>query len=224
MSIIVCAFPYKVPTIEHNISRYAIVKDYHIVVKNLLTPVVDELQKVFPDNKFAYFSDNSPIPEVKAAALAGIGVVGANGLLITEEFGSWVFIGEIVTDLNILHVKNEIKTCPMCGRCKNLCPSGSICDYGVKRESCLSNVSQKKGTLSEREKELIKDNKIIWGCDICQEVCPLNFDKPYTYIKQFLDDVVPEIKFGDYEVLTDRAFNWRPQEVIERNLKLNLHV
>lgn len=222
MSIIVCAFPYKVPTIKHNISRYAVVKDYHIVVKNLLTPVVDELQKVFPDNKFTYFSDNSPIPEVKAAALAGIGVVGANGLLITEEFGSWVFIGEIVTDLNISHTKNEIKTCPMCDQCKNLCPSKSICDYGVKRDACLSNVSQKKGTLSEREKELIKDSKIVWGCDVCQEVCPLNVDKPYTYIKLFFDDVVSEIKLGDYEVLTDRAFKWRSQEVIERNIKLNL--
>ena len=118
----------------------------------------------FPENSFSAFVDNSPIPEVKTAALAGLGVVGENGLLITEEFGSWVFIGEIVTDLFIECEEREIKSCIKCGKCKKVCPA---------KNECLSAVSQKKGELSSEEERLLKENNIVWGCDICQEVCPL---------------------------------------------------
>lgn len=219
-SIIVCAFPYKVSVGKHNISRYAIVRDYHLVVGNILMQVSNDLYSAFPGHQFNVFVDNSPIPEVFAAAKAGLGVIGKNGLLITKEFGSWVFIGEIVTDIDLEFEESAVGYCMDCGRCKKFCPSKSIEDNFVNRSTCVSNISQKKGVLSFDEQVLIKKSKSVWGCDICQEVCPLNFGKPYTYIKDFVDSAIPIIKVGDYKDLQDRAFQWRSEQVIERNLTL----
>ncbi|MBR4072363.1 MAG: DUF1730 domain-containing protein [Clostridia bacterium] len=208
-TVIICLFPYKVKEEKPQfISRYAAVPDYHTVVTHYLSKVCTELHKHIDGYQFEYFVDNSPVPEVYAAAAAGLGVVGKNGLLINKKYGSFVFIGEIVTDLEI-ECDNEIKYCPDCGLCQNVCP------VGLNKNECLSKISQQKGEL-EKEKMLeLKSNEIIWGCDICAEVCPLNKGAEITYIPEFLKGYRNEYKIGEDK--TERAYAWRGEKPIERN-------
>ena len=98
-----------------NLSRYAAVGDYHEIVPQYLKRAVSALEQAFPEEAFVPFTDNSPIPEVRAAALAGLGRIGQNGLLIHERYGSWVFIGEIVTTLPIDAPPHQIRPCIGCG-------------------------------------------------------------------------------------------------------------
>ncbi len=218
-SIIVACFPYLLDDECYegrNISRYAVVTDYHEVAIKRLQKAADALSEIHPQNKFSVFADNSPIPEVKAACHAGLGVRGLNSLLITKEYGSYVFIGEIVTDLKLEADKNDIISCIKCGKCILSCPAEAIFKDNFDKESCLSAVTQKKGELSDKEKQLMKECGCIWGCDICQESCPMNINTEKTEIEEFLSSPVATVRSGCE--LSGRAYEWRGRRVIERNI------
>lgn len=207
-TIILCAFPYKVnKESPKHLSRYAAVPDYHTVCGNMLKQSCKALKEKYPQNEFEYFCDNSPIPEVHAAAVAGLGVKGDNGLLITKEYGSFVFLGEIVTDLHIA-CENKYDECTHCGKCKTACP------VNLNKADCLSNLSQKK-KLNDSELQILKNNNILWGCDICQNICPLNQNAKTTDIKEFLSGYRDEYIIG--EDTTNRPYTWRGENVIKRN-------
>ncbi len=211
-TIIMAAFPYKVREEKpERLSRYAAVPDYHIVCKKLLDAAAKKLKEKFEDNEFAVFIDNSPIPEVAAAVHSGLGVLGKNGLLIHEKYGSFVFLGEIVTDLALPADKGD-KKCLDCGRCRAACPT-KLC-----KQNCLSSVNQQKKPLTDEQKVLIRENNYIWGCDICSEVCPMNKNVPTTYINEFIEGY--RHNYSENENPDDRAYNWRGTEVIKRNAKL----
>lgn len=211
-TVILFLFPYKVQVEKpEKISRYAAVPDYHKVCRGYLETVKEKLEKEYEKEKFEIFIDNSPIPEVYAAARASLGVKGENGLLINEKWGSWCFIGEIVTTLDI-KCENNFKKCSMCGDCKRACPSQ------VHGEVCLSALSQQKKELSESEKALLLQNNIIWGCDICAEVCPLNKNSEITYIKEFKEGYRKEYVMD--EDISGRAYEWRGEKTVSRNAKL----
>ena len=215
-SIITILFPYYIKIGKHNISRYAIVPDYHNVCGNILKKISLELSSAFKNYKFVPFIDNSPFPEVMCGVLSGLGAIGDNNLLINEKYGSWVFIGEIVTDLKLKGSKSY-KECLHCGACKAACPGGCL-GYGCfNKQNCLSYITQKKGTLEPYEISLIKKSPLIWGCDICQECCPMNLNILETNLPFFKSEIYPNIKPEDYDVLPNRAFHWRPKNVIERN-------
>ena len=211
-TVICCAFPYKVREEKpENISRYAAVPDYHRILGGILKKSCDELKKYIDGYRYEYFVDNSPIPEVLAASASGLGVIGKNGILITEKYGSFVFLGEIVTDLEIETV-NKTKYCDNCGVCKTLCP------VALDKKHCLSALSQKKGELDKSEQELIYKNRIVWGCDICAEACPLNQGAELTYIKEFSDGY--RSFYTDSEDITDRAYEWRGKKTVDRNFNI----
>lgn len=213
--VIVFAFPYRTENGEKsNISKYALVRDYHNVVGEYLRKEVASLEERYPGEVFVPFCDNSPIPEVTAACLAGLGVRGRNGLLITPEYGSFVFIGEIVTTLALPCETREIKGCIACGKCEKVCPTGCIESGDMQR--CFSAMNQKKGELTEECSRLIKETGCVWGCDICQDICPMNKDREFTDIPEFLTSQIPMATAG--MDLTDRAFAWRGRKVIERNI------
>lgn len=219
-SIISFIFPYKVETKERNISRYAVIEDYHDIIKSKLSTICKKLKDNFSENLFVSFVDNSPIPEVRTAALSGLGVIGKNNLLINRKYGSWVFIGEVVTDMEIEFNYDGLYECLNCESCKKNCPTGALNGKHFEKEKCLSYITQKKGRLTEEEENILKRGKTVWGCDICQEKCPMNKDTPYTKIEEFRKNVIGLVKPGDYVKLKDRAFHWRPESVIERNIKL----
>ncbi len=211
-SIIMAAFPYKVKEEPPmNISRYAAVPDYHIVCGGMLEKAVEKLKKEFKNNSFQYFLDNSPIPEVATASSCGLGILGKNGLLIHKKYGSFVFLGEIVTDLEI-EIEKSAEKCLDCGRCISSCP------HIVSKQNCLSSVNQQKSALTEEQIEQIRLSGSCWGCDKCSEVCPMNKEAEITYIKEFIDNYRNE--FNPAEEREGRAYNWRGKRVIERNFEI----
>ncbi len=221
VTVIVACFPYLLDDSEYenrNISKYAVVTDYHKVALARLEKAAETLRRVYPDNHFSAFADNSPIPEVRAACAAGLGVRGINTLLITEKYGSYVFIGEIVTDLKIETKDNEYKNCIGCKKCISSCPSKAISDSAFNEKACLSAITQKKGELSDEEKKLLKECGCVWGCDICQDVCPMNKNAAKTEIKEFLSSPAARVLPGCE--LDGRAYEWRGRKVIERNINI----
>ena len=220
-SIIAYLFPYwlgKDFYENSNISKYAVPGDYHTIAGKYLEKITEELKKQYPGNNFAWFCDNSPLNEVKVATLCGIGIKGKNGLLINEKYGSFCFIGEIVTDAIFeynLCVENK---CLECGLCVEKCPGGALTENGVNKEKCLSYITQRKGELTEEEKNLIKFSGCVWGCDVCQDVCPMNRNIGITPVKEFKESAVAFFSQGDE--IEGRAFAWRTRKVIERNILL----
>ena len=220
-TVIVALFPYYIGEFEkRNFSRYAIVTDYHNVAGEKLRKICEELSKKYPFS-FVPFVDNSPVREVDAAVRAGLGMLGENSLLINPEYGSYVFIGTIVTDMELDFKEYPVTKCIGCGECKKACPSGCITDGKVDKTRCLSDITQKKGELTEEEISLVEKGKSLWGCDICQEVCPMQTNKK-TPIKEFYTDNKAFLELSDLtkEAIKDKAYSFRGEKPLVRNYEL----
>lgn len=220
-SVIVSVFPYYLGAHAYknlNVSKYAAVPDYHDVVLARLQRACEALTEQFAGEQFIPFVDNSPIPEVYAAYLAGLGVRGKNGLLITEEFGSYVFIGEIVTTLTLAPDVPVTGGCEACGKCTAECVGGAL-KGGFCREKCLSEITQKRGKLTCGQEELIARSGSAWGCDVCQDVCPMNVHAGISDVEEFLLGARAHVVSG--EPVSGRAYAWRGRDIIERNLILS---
>jgi epoxyqueuosine reductase len=223
-SVIIYLIPYFV-SIPKNLSIYAASRDYHIAISNIGNALIDCLKKHYPNNNFYSYGDHSPIDERHAALASGLGILGDNGLLINEKYGSYCFIGDVVTDIPIEQLPHtrvtEIKHCPGCGACKRACPTGILCGKG---EDCLSAITQRKGELSEGEIALMRRYNTVWGCDECQRSCPLNSSVAVTPIDFFKNDriecLTSDILAGmTKEQFRARAFGGRGRAVVERNLR-----
>ena len=216
-TVIVTLFPYAVASdAPRNISRYACVPDYHHAAGEVLSAFAAAVSQTFEGERFEPFMDNSPLPEVACAVAAGLGVRGDNGLLISDRFGSYVFIGCVVTTL-ALPTKDEQRECLHCGACAAACIGE--CLPSACRDTCVSALTQKKGDLTEQEKQRIRKGGLLWGCDTCQEVCPLNVDKilaPHPCFTPY-DPWLCEASLGD---LQHKAYGWRGEAVLRRNLTL----
>lgn len=225
-SVIVIATPYVTEDFGRgNVSEYAKSRDYHLFFDQLFSKVLPKLRAAFPENKFVGFADHSPINEKHAAALSGIGVIGKNTLLLTEKYSSFVFLGEIITDLRLESDADSIRSCHNCGRCSNACPVGAD-----PSSRCLSAITQKKGDLDSDEKKLIISSASVWGCDACQTVCPytekaLRERTIYTPVPFFKEARIHTLSKKLIEEMSDeefssRAYSWRGRSVILRNLDL----
>lgn len=220
-SIVIMAFPYySKAAVGGNISMYASVNDYHVVLKNLLTPMIEELKQFYKDEEFLLFTDSSPIAEVKTAYQAGLGVIGRNSTLITKEYGSFVFLTSIITTLQLEESKFIGGECLSCNLCIKNCPAKAIVEYKkVDKNLCLSSVSQRKGELTEYEKNLLRENNIAWGCDICQRICPHNKDLKDTYMKEFRDGIITTLDEESVKIYKTRAFGFKGKAVLLRNIE-----
>lgn len=221
----IIAVPYKCKDeAERNISEYAVSRDYHLFFSVLFDGIINELTKKFPGYKFCGFADSSPIDEVHAAARSELGVIGKNNLLLTERYSSYIFLGEIITDYpEDFYTLSEIRECIGCGACKKACPKN---DIGV----CLSDLTQKKGELTENEISAIKKYGSVWGCDMCQAVCPytkkaLANGDIYTDIEFFKSNRTPYLTKNVIENMSDeeflsRAYSWRKKATVIRNIDI----
>ena len=212
-----------------NISKYAVSCDYHLYMRGLFSRFSEFFAQAYPNNVCRCFSDHSPVSELYLAAKCGLGVVGENGLLITEKHSSFVFVGEIFTDISakdLGYIKaEEIKSCIKCGKCKKACPTKCLENY--ERE-CLSAITQKKGELSREEISLMLDYNTAWGCDICQNVCPyteraIKNGTVKTPIEFFYEDAIDNLTLEKLDKMSEeeflcRAYSWRKRETIRRNL------
>lgn len=217
---VIFTVPYYLPgEKDRNISLYAVSKDYHLYFSELFGKILPKLKEQYPSNAFALFSDHSPIDEVHAASAAGLGIIGKNHLLITEKYSSFVFIGSIMTDVCFDTFFSPPKECENCGRCYASCP----CHLDTSK--CISALSQKKGELSEEEKNVLISSGIAWGCDACQLACPHSEGISETKIPFFLHNRIPHltsdlIKGMNEDDFSARAYSWRGRNTILRNLKL----
>lgn len=224
-SVIVCAFSYYAGEQKGNISRYARGIDYHIVAKEKM----EHLCVFLRDNGFfaESFADTGVLNERLLAKLSGIAFVGKNQMAINEKLGSYFFIGYILTDCELPCDEPNTNACKNCGKCIVACPLGALSQNGFFEEKCLSYVTQKKGELSGAEKEAIRKTKTIWGCDICQEVCPHNKEIKATNIEEFKKDLIFKLDIDENisnkefkKLYGDRAFSWRGKAVLQRNAKM----
>ena len=224
-SIIIYLLPYYSGETV-NLSRYAASLDYHIAIKEINSGLCELLLKHFPTSRLRGYGDHSPINERHAALIGGLGISGDNGLIINEKYGSYVFIGDVITDIDPLKlgasVPIEPKRCEGCGICKASCPTGILCGEG---KDCLSAITQRKGDLTDEEKDLMRKYNILWGCDECQRYCPHNLNAVKTPIEFFYKDRIPCLTEELLDSMSDedfekRAFAWRKRKTIERNLDI----
>ena len=151
-TVLVAAFPYYAGERPGNLSLYARGEDYHRVVTRRLNTVCDALRRKYPEESFVPAADNSPLPEREAAWLAGIGLRGKNGLLILPPYGTSVFLGTILTGAALdVPERPAAPDCPGCGACRAACPAGALGEGGPDVSRCLSELTQKKGALTEEE-------------------------------------------------------------------------
>ena len=232
-SIIVCAFPYYIGKLEDsNLSKYCYGKDYHIVVKDVLQEVCEEIKKDISDFKYKVFADNGPLVDRYLAYLSGIGYYGINNNIITDKYGSYVFIGYIVNNFEFEIDKPLDKTCCKCNKCVKYCPGNALeGNYKMDPKKCLSYLTQKKEELSKDEKEKIKNNKMVFGRDICQDVCPHNKNIEKTSIEDFKISLLGKLDEEEIEEISNkefkrrygnRAFSWRGRKIIKRNMDIIL--
>ena len=209
-----------------NISRYAASRDYHIAIAEVNRGITNLLCSSFSGAGVKGYGDHSPIDERHAALVGGLGILGDNGLLINEKYGSYVFIGDVLTDIAPSELSaarpGEIKRCLSCGLCKRACPTGILRGESV---SCLSEITQRKGELSADEISLMRSYNTVWGCDLCQSVCPYNREPEKTPLSFFLEDRIEELTRERLDAMSagefkSRAFSWRGRGVLERNLDL----
>ncbi len=214
-------FPYyNREAFKGNISAYCSVEDYHIVVGDLLKKICREAREKWPEYSFEPFVDSSPIDEVDMCVKAGLGVRGVNSLLISPKYGSYIFIGEILTDMELPTEDRTHTGCLNCGRCVAACPGKAISENGVDRARCASFISQKKGELTREEEQILRSAGTVFGCDICQKVCPMN-RKAEAFSNLFSENIINLVTEENVEGLyKKRAFGFRGLKVLKRNLEI----
>lgn len=226
-SAVIFLIPYYVDGEQGNISLYARSGDYHFYSDGLFERILPILRERF-GGEFVGFADKSPIEENVAAAKAGLGVIGDNYMLNNEKYGSFVFIGEVLSTvepekLGFCGEAANVKECLHCGACKRACPAGT---HGGE---CLSALTQKKGVLTEAEEAYIREYGFVWGCDICQTSCPMTrraiANGVKTPIPFFTENriscLTEELLNGmSKEEFRARAFSWRGKQPLLRNLAL----
>jgi epoxyqueuosine reductase len=174
------------PSVEQNkdsykISKYAYGQDYHFVIKEKLTELLYTIQSEIGAVSGRAFVDSAPVLDKAWAAKAGLGWIGKNSNLITQKTGSFYFIAELIVDLELDYDYATTDHCGTCTACIDACPTEAIVSpYVVDGSKCISYFTiELKENLPQEMKG--KFNDWMFGCDVCQDVCPWNrFSKPHT--------------------------------------------
>lgn len=176
------------------ISRYALGRDYHKVMRHRLQALCDRIAAKIGHFGYRVFTDSAPVMEVHLAEKAGLGWRGKHTLLISREAGSWFFLGEIYTDLPLPVDAPGQNHCGTCRACLDVCPTQAIvAPYTVDARRCISYLTiELKGAIPEDLRPLIGNR--VYGCDDCQLACPWNrfaqdSQEPDFSIRHGLDDV-----------------------------------
>lgn len=199
----------ELPSLDNfKISKYAYGKDYHEVIKEILRDMVAELQEEIGAFGFRVFVDSAPVLERAWAKRSGIGWVGKNANLITKKHGSFFFLAEIICDLDLVEDSPTTDHCGQCTRCIEACPTDAIVSNKIVDGSkCISYATIE---LKDELPSTFKDHMEDWmfGCDICQDVCPWNrFSKPHQQPLFAPNHFLKTYKKQDWQELTQELFS-----------------
>jgi epoxyqueuosine reductase len=192
------------------VSRYALGRDYHKVLRDRLQQLIDRMREAFGGHAFRAFTDSAPVLEVALAAKAGLGWRGKHTLLLDRDAGSYFFLGEIYTDLPLPITPPTSEHCGSCTRCIDACPTGAILGpYRVDARRCISYLTiEHPGNIPEDLRPAMGNR--IYGCDDCQLVCPWN---QYAQVSAEPDF---EIRNGLDDAGLVQLFGWTSSEFGER--------
>jgi len=212
-SVISLAFNYFPPKklIDNNnfiISKYAYGKDYHKVLKKKLKKLLFLMRERIGDIEGRVFVDSAPIHERAWAKLSGLGWVGKNSLLINKNQGSYFFLAEIICDLELEYDEPVLNRCGNCSRCIDACPTGAITKAQViNAKKCISYLTiENKDNIPEELNDSM--NNSIFGCDVCQDVCPWNKNsKPHEEIEFLPKKNLKKLRKKDWVELTEETFD-----------------
>lgn len=192
----------------YQISKYAYGKDYHKVLKDKLHILLSELKQIDSSVSGRVFVDSAPVLERAWAVEAGLGWIGKNGLLIIPQKGSFFFLCEMILNVELEYDKAFSQNfCGTCRTCIDACPNMAIVESGIiDSRKCISYVTiEKKGEVFGNE---LHNSPYIFGCDICQDVCPWNhFSKPHTEVDFVLNSGLQKLTKSDFENLSVDDFN-----------------
>lgn len=229
-SIIVCLFPYFTGMAEDtNISKYTYPKDYHIIAGEKLERIGEFLKEEIEGFEYKAFVDSGPLADRYLASISGLGFYGINSHIINDKYGTYCFIGYILSNYSFEPDKKIDRTCIKCGECVRRCPGNAILgDFNINPNRCISYITQKKGELSEEEVKILNNNHMVFGCDICQDVCPHNRKIEHTNMEEFKKDLLYKLDYNEIGGMSnkefkrkygDRAFSWRGKGIIVRNFE-----
>lgn len=193
------------------IARYAWGLDYHFVLKRKLHSLAKEIKGIL-GREFRYraFVDSAPVLETSLACQAGLGWIGKNGCLLNRKMGSLFFLCELFVDFELSADEPITNRCGKCRKCIDACPTGAIVEPGiVDANKCISYLTiEYKGEIGKEESKAIGD--WLFGCDVCQEVCPFNRNPISCRVDEFYEDVLGPVMDVD-EVLSwdERAYKER---------------
>ena len=198
--------------------------DYHYVLQDKLDRLAKGIEELTADFEYKGMVDTGALVDTAVAQRAGIGFIGKNGLVISKEFGSYMFLGELITNLDIEPDQPVDYDCGDCNRCVTACPTSCLIgDGSMNAKRCLSFQTQDKGVMDLEFRKKIKT--VIYGCDICQICCPYNkgLDNPLaTEIDPDLShpELLPflELSNGQFkEKFGHVAGSWRGKNILQRN-------
>ena len=176
-SLVCVAKVYKQADPPSHIAQYAVTRDYHDVMKEGLERLATRLKEVYGEFEYRCFVDTAPLLERTYARMAGIGWIGKNTCLINQDLGSWLFLGEILTSLPLDSGTPPPDRCGTCTRCIDACPTQAIVPGGQRTvldsTRCISYYTiEHRGDVPVNVRS--GNGQWIFGCDICQDVCPWN--------------------------------------------------
>ena len=187
-------------------SNYAWGEDYHDIIKSKLYTLLNDITANYPDIKGIACVDTSPIMEKVWAQRAGIGWQGKHTNLITRDYGSWLFLGELLLDVELDYDDEFIDDlCGSCTACIDACPTYALGEYEIYAEKCISYLTiEHRGEFGQNT-EL---HDWIYGCDICQEVCPWNqkFSQITNEKKFYPKEEILSWQDADWENISENAF------------------
>ncbi|MEG1287425.1 MAG: tRNA epoxyqueuosine(34) reductase QueG [Clostridium sp.] len=235
-TIISIAFPYlhNIEYFDNGFSVYTRGEDYHKVVKNYLNKICNYIESL--GGIGIPLVDSNTLPERYIAYLAGIGFIGKNNMIITKKYGSFVFLGEIITNLEIdcedlrnFEEVNKFEECADCIVCYDKCPTKAINSKKKNCNICVSYLTQKK-ELDDKYIKLL--NGRVFGCDSCQDGCPYNKNalfsniemfKPFYFMNENNTKVLANINNKDFkETFLKTSCGWRGKNVLKRNAIIKL--
>lgn len=191
------------------VSRYAWGKDYHLIIWEKLQHFENKLKEINSEFDCISYVDTGPVMDKVWAARAGIGWIGKHTNVITKEFGSWIFLATVICNSEFDYDKPMEDYCGTCHACIDACPTKAIVDeYVVDANKCISYLTiENKGEISAEYKNQFEN--WLFGCDICQDVCPWNNKFSIITRERNFEPANKEISLNEIELMTLEIFNKR---------------